>query len=154
MGKVLFLVKRLLLLVPMLLLSNEINTSSEPQPEPAIEHKINENNQSAESFLLEYEYGRMLYNNPRGISCAKCHGEKGRGGQKIAKYYDNDKNPKILKGVDITGDSLEQLEASLENRLKNANHQQVTHKIMPRYYLTSEEIKAIYTYLQQQKETN
>ena len=29
-----------------------------------------------EWFITNLEYGKMLYNNPRGISCAKCHGTK------------------------------------------------------------------------------
>ncbi|MBU1666792.1 cytochrome c [bacterium] len=100
-----------------------------------------------ESFLSTVEYGKLLYINPRGISCAKCHGEKGKGGQKIAKYYDKEKNPKILKGVDIREYSLEDLKASLKNEYKE-NNQRKRHKIMPMYYLTDKEVKAIHTYLQ------
>ncbi|MBL0722011.1 MAG: hypothetical protein JJV88_05470 [Sulfurovum sp.] len=25
-------------------------------------------------FITDLEYGEMLYNNPRGVSCASCHG--------------------------------------------------------------------------------
>lgn len=107
-----------------------------------------------ESFLLEVEYGKMLYNNPRGIPCSKCHGREGRGGQKIAKYYDKDKNPKILKGVDITGYTIKQLDASLKNRYRDKNNRRVRHKIMPMYYLTLEEVKAIYTYLKEVEHRN
>ena len=100
-----------------------------------------------ESFLSSVEYGRMLYKNPRGISCSKCHGEMGKGGQKIAKYYDKHKNPKLLKGVDIRPYSLEDLKASLENKYKEDNRRKY-HRIMPIYYLTDEEAQAIYDYLQ------
>ncbi len=99
-----------------------------------------------ESFLSSVEYGRMLYKNPRGISCSKCHGEMGKGGQKIAKYYDKQKNPKLLKGVDIRDYSLEDLKASLENKYKENNRRNY-HKIMPIYYLTDEEAQAIHDYL-------
>ncbi|NEW59870.1 c-type cytochrome [Sulfurovum sp. bin170] len=108
--------------------------------------------ETADSFLLEVEYGEMLYDNPRGISCSKCHGKGGKGGQKIAKYYDQYKNPKILKGLDITGYSFEELKASLKNRYRDENNRRVRHKIMPMYYLTDEEVKAIYSYLQDVKE--
>ena len=90
----------------------------------------------------------MLYKNPRGISCAKCHGKEGKGGAKIAKYYDNDRNPKILKGLNILDYTLDELRASLKNNYRDKNNRRVKHKIMPMYYLTEGEIKAIYSYLQ------
>ena len=104
--------------------------------------------QTQESFLSSVEYGRMLYKSPRGISCAKCHGTAGRGGQKIAKYYDKNRNPKILKGVNITKYTLAELKASLSNQYREKNRRK-PHKIMPLYYLTDEEIQAIYNYLQE-----
>ena len=103
--------------------------------------------QTSDSFLSSVEYGRMLYNNPRGISCAQCHGEAGQGGQKIAKYYDKNRNPKLLKGVNITSYSLNDLEKSLKNEYRE-NKRIKRHKIMPIYYLTKEETQAIYDYLQ------
>ena len=124
----------LLLLLPILLLSDNKTTTED-------------NNQTEESFLLELEYGKMLYNNPRGVACNKCHGKEGKGGQVIAKYYDKNSNPKLLRGVDITHYTFEQLKASLENRFKDKQNHRVRHKIMPIYYLTDQEIKAIHTYL-------
>jgi len=106
-----------------------------------------ENIEIQESFLSSVEYGRMLYKNPRGISCTKCHGEMGKGGQKIAKYYDKQKNPKILKGVDIRSYSFEDLKASFKNQYR-VNNRRKAHKIMPMYYLTDEEVHAIHDYLQ------
>lgn len=100
-----------------------------------------------DSFLSSVEYGRMLYNNPRGISCKQCHGQTGKGGQKIAKYFDKKRNPKILRGVDITSFSLEDLKASLRNEYREKNRIK-RHKIMPMYYLTDEEVQAIYDFLQ------
>ena len=100
-----------------------------------------------ESFLSSVEYGRMLYKKPRGISCSQCHGKEGKGGQKIAKYYDKKRNPKLLKGVDITSYSLEDLRASLKNEYRE-NKRRKRHKIMPMYYLTDEEVQAIFDYLQ------
>ena len=110
-------------------------------------HEQNLTVQTQESFLSSVEYGRMLYKNPRGISCSQCHGKTGKGGQKIAKYYDKHKNPKLLKGVNITAYSLRDLRASLGNTYREHNRTK-RHKIMPMYYLTKEETQAIFDYLQ------
>ncbi len=84
----------------------------------------------------------MLYNNPRGISCAKCHGENAQG-KIIAKYYiikNKRKILKILKAPDITN-------ISFENFQKKLFHKKLS--IMPKYdYLTNKEISAIYLYIQ------
>jgi len=37
------------------------------------------------SFITRMEYSSLLYKNPRGIGCNKCHGLKGEG-KLIAKY--------------------------------------------------------------------
>lgn len=131
--------KPLLLLFPLFLFSFNKNNQT-------TENNIT-NSDSEESFLSTVEYGKLLYINPRGISCAKCHGKTGKGGKKIAKYYDKNKNPKILKCGDIRGYSLEDLNASLQNQYRENHHRQA-HKIMPMYYLTDKEIKAIHAYLQ------
>jgi len=31
------------------------------------------------SFKTQYEYGKMLLDNPRGISCSKCHANDAKG---------------------------------------------------------------------------
>jgi len=105
---------------------------------------------SKESFISEAEYGRMLYKNPRGISCALCHGKKGEGNTKITKYYDENKNPKFLVGEKITGYSFTDLKASLANQYKKDGRKK--HKIMPTYNLTDNEIRALFIYLQSDKE--
>ena len=102
-----------------------------------------------ESFLSLLEYGKMLYKNPRGISCSKCHGKRGKGGTKIAKYYDKNKNIKLLKSINITHYSLQDLTASLSNQYRE-NGRRKKHRIMPMYYLTKDEILAIFTYLKEQ----
>jgi len=164
--EVILTLKALLLLLPIILFSfNEENLSldlnnSDYNLEEALRIDVDtndmnyteENNslsniETQESFLSSVEYGRMLYKNPRGISCTKCHGEMGKGGQKIAKYYDKQKNPKILKGVDIRSYSLDDLRASFKNQYRE-NNRRKAHKIMPMYYLTDEEVQAIYDYLQ------
>ena len=136
--------KHLLLLLPFFLFaSNENNTSFDS----------NQSIETSESFLSIVEYGRMLYKNPRGISCSQCHGKEGKGGQKIAKYYDKNRNPKLLKGVDIRAYSLDDLRASLQNQYRE-NNRRKRHKIMPIYYLTNEEVEAIYYYLQERNKKN
>jgi len=134
-------VRLLLLLLPILLLSDNNITIDDNSS------STDSTTQTDDSFLLELEYGKMLYNNPRGIACSKCHGKEGKGGQIIAKYYDKNSNPKLLKGIDITHYTLEQLKASLQNRFRDEKNRRVRHKIMPIYYLTDQEIKAIHTYL-------
>lgn len=111
----------------------------------------NQSKEERESFLSLLEYGKMLYKNPRGISCSKCHGEDAKGGKKIAKYYDKHRNIKLLKSSNITNYSLKELTASLKNQYRE-NGKRKRHRIMPIYYMTDEEILAIFTYLKSQRE--
>ena len=94
-----------------------------------------------EDFISHYEYGEMLYANPRGVSCAQCHGESGEG-QTIVEYRDIH-GKQALKGSDIRRDTLDDM-------IKAVN---TYHKVMPRYYLTNEEVKAIYDYLQKKNKS-
>lgn len=89
-----------------------------------------------EDFISHYEYGEMLYSNPRGVSCAQCHGQIGEG-EIIVEFHDIN-GKQVIKGSDIREDTLEMMIKSLNNY----------HEIMPRYYLTDEEVKAIYDYIQ------
>jgi mono/diheme cytochrome c family protein len=91
-----------------------------------------------EDFISDFEYGQMLYKNPRGVSCAACHGESGEGKEIIA-YRDEANQTKVLRGADIRNRTLEDLEEKLSR----------DHPVMPKYYLTDEEVKAIYDYIQQ-----
>ena len=93
-----------------------------------------------EDFISHYEYGEMLYANPRGVSCAQCHGKSGEG-QTIVEYRDIH-GKQALKGSDIRRDTLDDM-------IKAVN---TYHKVMPRYYLTDEEVKAIYDYLQKKNQ--
>ena len=90
-----------------------------------------------EDFISHYEYGEMLYNNPRGVSCSQCHGASGEG-TKIVEFRDIH-GKQAIEGPDIRKESLTRMINSI-NRY---------HEIMPRYYLTNEEVKAIYDYLQE-----
>jgi len=90
---------------------------------------------SQESFISHYEYGEMLYANPRGVSCSQCHGQSGEG--KIIVEYRDIHGKEQLKGPDIRQESLKSMIDSVNTY----------HKVMPRYYLTDEEVQAIYDYL-------
>jgi len=91
---------------------------------------------ASESFITDYEYGEMLYTNPRGVGCIQCHGKVGEG-KIIVTYKDKEKNTHIVKGADIRKTTLKEMIASLNSY----------HKIMPRYYLTDDEVKYIFDYL-------
>jgi hypothetical protein len=111
-----------------------------------------------ESFITQYEYGKMLYNNPRGISCTKCHGNDAKG-KTIATFTHTIKKKKYnctLKTKDITNIKYEKFLQTLDPKLKkpkkNFANAQVCEKLtysntMPTYFLTLEEIKSIYFYL-------
>ena len=94
----------------------------------------------AEDFMSHFEYGQMLYSNPRGVSCALCHGKYGKG-DVIASYKQEDGKKVELQSPDITNLTFKQMIKALNS----------SHKIMPRYYLTDKEIKAIYDYIQKSK---
>ncbi|WP_456470404.1 c-type cytochrome [Caminibacter sp.] len=103
---------------------------------------------SQEWFITNYEYGKMLYNNPRGISCAKCHGKKAQG--KIIASYKIKKYGKIItktiKAPNIQNITYEQLKTKIFPKKKILS-------IMPQYdYLTTNEVEALYLYLQAQKD--
>ena len=88
-----------------------------------------------DSFITQYEYGEMLYNNPRGIGCVHCHGKDGSGAL-IAKYKENGKI-KSLRGPNIRNKTIKELKKSLFKR----------HRVMPTYFLTDTEIEALSYFL-------
>ncbi len=94
-----------------------------------------------EDFISDFEYGEMLYKNPRGISCAACHAKNGEG-KKIVSYQDDENQTIVIKGADIRSHSLDEIEAIVARN----------HPVMPKYYLTHEEVDAIYSYLQEMNE--
>ena len=94
------------------------------------------------------EYASLLYKNPRGIGCDKCHGLKGEG-LLIAKYTMSKrvkegekiitlKIPKEFRAPPINHLTYQTFHDTLSKKLKG----------MPKYYLTEGEIKALYFYLQ------
>ena len=88
------------------------------------------------SFITPMEYASQLYKNPRGIGCNKCHGEKGEG--KVVAHYKHKGKKRVFHPGAINSLPYEQFEQALRSRIEG----------MPHYYLTTQEIKALYFYLQ------
>lgn len=88
-------------------------------------------------FMTDIEYGSMFYQNPRSIGCDKCHGLKGEK-TLIAKYKHKGKQ-KFLYAPDI-------------RNLSDENFSKVfrkNNKIMPKYFLTDDEIKTLHNYIKE-----
>jgi hypothetical protein len=88
-----------------------------------------------EDFITQKEYAQMLYSNPRGIGCNKCHGEKGEGGI-IAQY--------IKKGKKTTLEAPNITQLSKARFFKAMN---IPHNVMPTYFLTAQEVNSLYYYV-------
>ena len=92
-------------------------------------------------FITKTEYAKMLYLNPRGIGCDKCHGIKGEGSL-ISKYKRFDK--KANKTVD------DELRAPKINDIDFESFKAALTKpkgVMPSYFLTDEETTILYEYI-------
>ncbi|MBE9835651.1 hypothetical protein G6W46_05220 [Campylobacter concisus] len=95
-------------------------------------------------FITKTEYAKMLYLNPRGIGCDKCHGAKGEGSL-ISKYKHFDK--KANKTVD------DELRAPKINDIEFESFKAALTKpkgVMPSYFLTDEETTILYDYITNQ----
>ena len=110
------------------------------------------------SFITQYEYGKMLYENPRGISCSKCHGLDAKG--MIIETFKHTKNKKeyicSLVSPDITKITFEEfkvvMDPTLEKKKKKFEEDQICEKLtygnsMPTYFLTPEELSSIHFYI-------
>ena len=95
-------------------------------------------------FITKTEYAKMLYLNPRGIGCDKCHGAEGEGSL-ISKYKHFDK--KANKTVD------DELRAPKINDIDFESFKAALTKpkgVMPSYFLTDEETTILYEYITNQ----
>ncbi|MCI0500800.1 MAG: hypothetical protein L0Y61_03525 [Epsilonproteobacteria bacterium] len=111
-----------------------------------------------ESFITKYEYGKMLYNNPRGISCAKCHGENAKG-ISLSKFKHREKDKVYhceIKTNDITMISFVDFTAKLDPDIliekykfekTDICNKMIYGSTMPRYFLTKNELESIYYYI-------
>lgn len=110
------------------------------------------------SFITKYEYGKMLYVNPRGISCVKCHGIDAKG-REIANFTHIRNKLKYnckIQSKDITNISYKNFLLTLDTKIQKPKKQfsknQICEKLiygnsMPTYFLTIEELDSIYFYL-------
>ncbi len=89
----------------------------------------------AEDFITKMEYAKMLYSNPRGIGCNRCHGDNAEG-EIIAKYRNKGKKI-VLIAPAINSISFSVFEKALKK----------THEVMPTYFLTNKEIDILYFYV-------
>ena len=96
------------------------------------------------SFITQLEYGEMLYKNPRGVGCIKCH-KKANKSVVIAKYKEIDKKTKELVSKSIIAPAINNV--SFENFLEKMRADKTESKVMPTYFLTEDELKSLYYYI-------
>lgn len=96
------------------------------------------------AFITRFEYGAMLYKNPRGVGCVLCHG---RGDKEvvIAKYKEKDVKTKKLENRSIIAPAIK--DVSYEVFIDKMNSDKRESKIMPTYFLTKEELDSLYFYI-------
>ncbi len=86
-------------------------------------------------FITKDEYARMLYQNPRGIGCDKCHGKHGEG--MVLSSFIKDGQIVELRAPKINNIPIKRFYNSFE---KKSN-------LMPVYFLTDKEKAYLYYYL-------
>ena len=111
-----------------------------------------------ESFITKFEYGKMLYNNPRGISCAKCHGQDAKG-MLLSKFKHKEKENVYhceIRTEDITAVTLDTFTAKLDPDIfvkkpkfekTDVCSKMIYGNTMPKYFLTKNELESIYYYI-------
>jgi hypothetical protein len=86
-------------------------------------------------FITVDEYAKMLYKNPRGIGCDKCHGEEGEG--MVMSIYIKDGKEVELRAPRINNLSMKRFAAAFKRKSD----------LMPEYFLTEKEKAHLYYYL-------
>ena len=95
----------------------------------------------ASDFITKTEYAKMLYQNPRGIGCDKCHGRGGEGSL-ISKYKHFDKKTKQVIDDELRAPQINNLDfKTFKEGVLSAR------SVMPSYFLTDEEINLLYEYV-------
>ena len=101
-----------------------------------------------ENFITEAEYGELLYKNPRGIGCNKCHGEKGEGSL-IAKYGEFNKTSGEYYDTELVAPAINKL--SLQEFADGTLNSK---GVMPSYFLTQDEIIILYKFIKDLNKEN
>jgi len=122
-------------------------------------------NSNENSFITQYEYGKMLYKNPRGVSCIKCHAKDAKG-KLISSFTHVTRKNKydcFVRSSDITNisreDFIQKLDSSIKMKRVRFEKYQVCKKLiyghtMPKYFLTKNEMNSIYYYITHIEENN
>lgn len=98
-----------------------------------------------ESFITDVEYAKMLFKNPRGVGCDKCHGEKGEGSL-ISLYKDLNSSTQRYDEKELRAPAINNLDfETFSNALKSSKG------VMPSYFLTDEEVDALYGYVNEKE---
>jgi len=87
-------------------------------------------------FITKDEYAKMLYQNPRGIGCDKCHGAHGEG-LILSSYKDREGRTVDIAAPAINNLSIKRFYNSFDEKSK----------LMPVYFLTDKEKAYLYYYL-------
>lgn len=90
----------------------------------------------SEDFITDMEYASMLYQNPRGVGCHKCHGLQGEG-KLIASYKHRGKDKQLIAPNITDINKTDFMRIFKRNRFKT----------MPKYFLTKRELNILYDYL-------
>jgi len=110
------------------------------------------------SFITKYEYGKMLYNNPRGVSCKECHGPTAKG-KTVVRFFHKTKAKRhhcAVRTRDITNvslkDFLNKLDPNATLKKIELKKEDVCKKLiygntMPKYFLTNDELQSLYFYI-------
>lgn len=86
----------------------------------------------------------MLYENPRGVGCIKCHTKTDKS-TVIARYKEIDKKTKLLVEKVITAPAINNVSFEIFSEKMKAD--KTESKIMPTYFLTDDELKSLYYYI-------
>ena len=94
------------------------------------------------NFLTKYEYSMMLYVEPRGLSCIKCHGLTGRKTDKL-RYYKYTSKSRRYKTREVKVKPIYKLNfVDFRKAVLSRKN-----RFMPTYKLSHTEIEYIYFYL-------
>lgn len=96
------------------------------------------------SFITKFEYGAMLYENPRGVGCVLCH-NKGDKPVLIANYKEKAKNSNKLEDKAIIAPAINNV--SYVVFIDKMTADKTESKVMPTYFLTKEELDSLYFYI-------